>query len=133
VVLAVLWVLLAPRLIAAMTARGHRSPRDRVIGAWHRACHELSLAGAPPVGGATPLEYVSTAEQATGVNDQLLRELAAQVTRTVYSRGEPDDRVAQRCETLEHEVTARCKDIIPWSVRLRGMVDPRMMRRRLAP
>ncbi len=132
VVLAVLWVLLAPRVIAAMTARGHRSPRDRVIGAWHRACHELSLAGAPPVGGATPLEYVATAEQATGVNDQLLRELAAQVTRCVYSRGEPDDRVAERCETLEHEVTARCKDIIPWSVRLRGMVDPRMMRRRLA-
>jgi transglutaminase-like putative cysteine protease len=132
IVLAVLWVLLMPRLLAAMTRRGHRSPRERVISAWHRSCHELSLAGAPPVGGRTPLEYVAAAEQATGVNDQLLRELAQQVTRAVYSRGEPDDRVAERCETLEHEVTERCKEIVPWSVRLRGMIDPRMMRRRLA-
>jgi transglutaminase-like putative cysteine protease len=132
VLLVVLWVLLAPRAIAAMTVRRQRTPRDRVIVAWHRACQELALAGAPPVGGATPLEYVAAAEQATGVNDQLLRELAVQVTRAVYSRGEPDERVAERCETLEREVTERCKVIIPTSVRLRGMVDPRMMRRRLA-
>ena len=130
-VLLVLWVLLAPRVVAAMTRRGGRAPRDRVVAAWHRACHELSLAGAPPIAGETPLEYVTSAEQATGVNDQLLRELAVQVTRAVYSRGEPDERVAERCETLEHEVAARCKDIVPWSVRLRGMVDPRMMRQRL--
>jgi hypothetical protein len=132
VLLVVLWVLLAPRVIAAMTRRRQHTPRDRVIAAWHRVCQELALAGAPPVGGATPLEYVTAAEQATGVNDQLLRELAVQVTRAVYSRGEPDERVAQRCETLEREVTERCKGIIPTSVRLRGMVDPRMMRRRLA-
>lgn len=132
VVLLVLWVLLAPRILAASAGPRRRTPRDRIIGAWHRACHELSLAGAPPVGGATPLEYVRSAEQATGVSDTTLRELAAQVTRAVYSRGEPDDRVAVRCETLESEVVTRCRSITPWSVRLRGMVDPRMMRRRVA-
>ncbi len=131
VVLLVLWVLLLPRIFSAVTRPRHRSPRDRVIGAWHRACHELSLAGAPPVGGATPLEYVHAAKAATGVSDATLRELAAEVTNAVYSRGEPDDRAAARCETLESEVSIRCRSITPWAVRLRGMVDPRMMRQRL--
>lgn len=132
VVLFVLWVLLAPRAIAALTRRGQRNPRDRVVTAWHRACHSLALAGAPPVSGATPLEYADTAEVATGVDHRTLRELAVQVTRAVYAPTSVDDVVATRCETLEAEVDAMCRTRTPLIVRMRCMVDPRLMRRRLA-
>jgi transglutaminase-like putative cysteine protease len=132
VVLLALWVLLAPRAIAAFNRRGHRNPRDRVVIAWHRACHSLVLAGAPPVAGATPLEYADTAEVATGVDHRTLRELAVQVTRAVYAPVGVDDVVATRCETLEAEVDAMCRTRTPLIVRLRCMVDPRLMRRRLA-
>ena len=131
IVLLTLWILLAPRLIAAWNRGSRRTPRDRVVSAWHRACHSLSLAGAPPMGGETPLEYVYTAELATGVGDITLRELAVQVTRAVYSTSKMDDTIATRCETLESEVDARCRPLIPWKLRLRALVDPRMMRRRL--
>ena len=132
VVLGTLWVLLAPRAIAALTRRGHRNPRDRVVTAWHRACHSLVLAGAPPVAGATPLEYADAAEVATGVDHRTLRELAVQVTRAVYAPAGVDDVVASRCETLEAEVDAMCRTRTPLAVRMQCLVDPRLMRRRLA-
>jgi transglutaminase-like putative cysteine protease len=132
IVLGVIWVLLAPRVIAALARRGHRNPRDRVVTAWHRACHSLSMAGAPPMSGATPLEYADVAELATGVDHRTLRELAVQVTRAVYAPAGVDDVVATRCETLESEVDAMCRTRTPLSLRLRAMVDPRMMHRRIA-
>jgi transglutaminase-like putative cysteine protease len=130
--LLVLWVLLAPRFLAMLVRRGHRSPRDRVVVAWHRACHSLALAGAPGVSGSTPLEYADVAELATGVDHRTLRELAVQVTRAIYAPAGVDDVVATRCETLEAEVDAMCRTRTPLKLRLRAMIDPRMMRRRLA-
>jgi hypothetical protein len=103
-----------------------------VVTAWHRACHSLVLAGAPPVAGATPLEYADAAEVATGVDHRTLRELAVQVTRAVYAPAGVDDVVASRCETLEAEVDAMCRTRTPLMVRVQCLVDPRLMRRRLA-
>lgn len=132
VLAAVLWILLAPRVIAFLARGTHRTPRDRVITAWHRAVHSLSLAGAPAVSGATPLEYADQAESVTGVDHRTLRELAVQVTRAVYSPVGIDDVVATRCETLEAEVDAMCRTRTPLAVRARSLVDPRLMRRRVA-
>jgi hypothetical protein len=54
-----------------------------------------------------------------------------QVTRAVYSPATFGEALAVRCETLEAEVNARCRSITPWSLRLRGLVDPRLMRQRI--
>lgn len=127
----VLWMLITPRIVRALARRGHRSPRDRVIAAWQRAVGTMSLAGAPAVGGATPLEYVHSAEVATGVDHRTLRELAVQVTRAVYAPRDVDEHTASRCEMLSAEVDATCRDRVPTSVRVRALFDPRLMRRRL--
>ena len=132
VVLLVLWILLAPRVIAVLQRPRSRTPRDRVIGAWQRACHVMTVAGAPPVGGATPIEYARAAEAAVGVSHVTVRELAVQVTRAVYSPAQFDEQAAERCETLEDDIDAFCRTITPWRLRLRALVDPRMMRRRIA-
>jgi transglutaminase-like putative cysteine protease len=128
--LVVLWMLLAPRVVAALARRRAHSAPERVVAAWHRTCNALSLAGAPPVGGATPLEYAATAERAAGLPEQSVRELARQVTRVVYSPlgvGEAD---AAACESLEHDLDSMCRARTPLSLRLQALLDPRMMRRR---
>ncbi len=130
--LLLLWVLVAPRVVRSLSRRHHRSERDRVISAWQRTLGALSLAGAPPVGGSTPLQYADAAEGATGVDHRALRELAVHVTRAVYSPRDIDGRAAERCELLSGEIDAICRDRTPTSVRIRAMVDPRLMRRRFA-
>jgi len=131
-VLLVLWILLAPRVIAVLQRPRSRAPRERVIGAWQRACNVMNVAGAPPVGGETPIEYAHTVESVVGVSHVTVRELAVQVTRAVYSPAQFDEHIAERCETLEQDIDAFCRTITPWRLRLRGLVDPRMMRRRIA-
>ena len=126
------WIVFAPRIVRSLSQRHHHSHRDRVIGAWQRALGSLSLAGSPAVGGATPLEYAHLAEAATGVDHRTLRELAVQVTRAVYSLRDIDEEVARRCEMLSSEVESVCRERTPLSLRLRALVDPRLMRRRFA-
>ncbi len=130
VVLLVLWILLAPRLFAMFAHGGARTARDRVVTSWARACRMLSMAGAPPVGGATPMEYANQVDATTGVDTATVRELAVQVTRAVYSPVGVDDRIAERCETLEAEVDAMCRTRIPFALRIRSLIDPRMIRTR---
>jgi hypothetical protein len=132
IVLFVLWILLAPRLVSMFTDKGGRTTRDRVVGAWSRACYALSLAGAPPVGGSTPLEYADRAEVATGVDHVALHELAVHVTRAVYSSTGVNDHAAARSEALEAEVEEMCRTRTPIAMRARAMVDPRLIRRRIA-
>jgi hypothetical protein len=132
ILLVVLWVLMAPRVVGAWHARRARTARDRTVAAWYRVCHLLDMAGAPPVGGSTPLEYADIAVATTGVDQGILRELAVQVTRAVYAPGTVDDSVADQCERLEAEIDAMCKPQIPFGVRLQSLVDPRMILRRIA-
>jgi len=132
IVLIALWVLLAPRVFGAWHARRGRTARDRTVAAWYRACHVLSMAGAPDVGGSTPLEYADIAVASTGVDQGILRELAVQVTRAVYAPGTVDDSVADQCDRLVDEIDAMCKPRIPFGVRLQALVDPRMILRRIA-
>lgn len=126
------WVIVAPRIVRSKVHRHAHTPRERVISAWQRTIGVLSLAGAPDVGGATPLEYASVAEAATGIDHRTLREIAVHVTRAVYSTREIDESVAQRCELLTKELDAACQDRVPTAVRMKALVDPRLMRRRFA-
>jgi transglutaminase-like putative cysteine protease len=132
ILLVALWVLLAPRVLGALHARRGRTARDRTVAAWYRACHLLGMAGAPEVGGSTPLEYADIAVASTGVDQGILRELAVQVTRAVYAPGNVDDSVADQCDRLVAEIDAMCKPRIPLGVRLQALVDPRMIFRRIA-
>ncbi len=128
----VLWLLLAPRVVAAWSRRGQQTARERVISAWHRACYALSSAGAPPVGASTPLEYAATPSLEGWVDHHALNELAVQVTRAVYSPNDLDTSVAAHCEALEVEVDSMCRAVTPFAQRVRAAIDPRLMRRRLA-
>jgi len=126
-----LWIAAAPRALAWWAARRRHATHERVVLSWRKACNALTLAGAPPPSGATPLEYADMSEQATGIDHRTIRELAVQVTRAVYSPSSVTEGAASRCETLGAEIDTMCRPRTPWSVRLRGAFDPRMMWRRL--
>jgi transglutaminase-like putative cysteine protease len=130
IVLLSAWVVFAPRVVRARAAHHASNPPERVIGAWHRSLGSLLLAGAPTPAGATPLEYAAVAELATGIDHHVLREMATHVTRAVYSRGEITEATAVRCETLSREVGIICRDRTPTALRLRALIDPRLMRLR---
>ncbi len=122
------WMVFAPRVIRAQAMRHAPTRPERVISAWHRSLGALSLAGAPHPGGATPLEYATVAERSTGIDHHILREMATHVTRAVYSQGDISEHSAVRCEMLSEEVGSICRDRIPTALRLRALVDPRLMR-----
>ena len=124
------WIVFAPRVVRARGARHAHNPAERVISAWHRSLGALLLAGAPNPAGATPLEYATVAERSTGIDHHLLREMATHVTRAVYSRGAITEQAAVRCETLSREVAGVCRDRTPTSLRLKALIDPRLMRLR---
>ncbi|MBI4885167.1 MAG: transglutaminase domain-containing protein [Actinobacteria bacterium] len=124
------WIAFAPRVIRSRATRHAGSPPQRVIGAWHRTLGSLVMAGAPRPAGATPLEYATVAERSTGIDHHILREMATHVTRTVYSQGEITEQAASRCETLSREVIGICRDRTPLLLRLKALIDPRLMRLR---
>ena len=126
------WVVFAPRVVRALSQRRNHTPRDRVIGAWQQTLGALSFAGAPALGGETPLEYADLAERATGADHRALREMAVHVTRAVYAPRDIDEQTAARCELLAGEVAAVCRDRTPTQVRVKALFDPRLMRRRFA-
>jgi hypothetical protein len=129
---AVAWMVFAPRAVRARARQRASTPRERVIAVWQRTVSMLSLAGAPGPGGGTPLEHASAAAAATGIDYRTLREVALHVTRAVYSTREIDESTAQRCEVLGKEIDAACSERLPVAIRVRGLVDPRLMRRRFA-
>ncbi len=126
------WVVFAPRVIRALSRRNNHTPRDRVVGAWQHTLGAVSFAGAPALGGETPLEYADLAERATGADHRALRELAVHVTRAVYAPRDIDEQTATRCELLAGEVDAVCRERTPTQVRVKALFDPRLMRRRFA-
>jgi hypothetical protein len=126
------WIVAAPRLIARFGRRKIHNDTDRVVAAWHRSCNALMLAGAPPIGGETPLEYAVTAERSTGVDHRTIGELALRVTRAVYAEWPVTDSDAHRCERLSEEVSEMARDRLDWKLRMRLALDPRLMVRQLA-
>ncbi len=129
---AVLWILIAPRAVRALAHRHDDTATARVVSAWQRTLGALSLAGAPAIGGATPLEYADIAEQATGADHRALRDIAAAVTQAVYSPSSVDADDADRCDQLAQQLDGICRDRIPVRTRLQMLFDVRLMRRRFA-
>lgn len=129
---ALAWMLLAPYVVRRLAHRHDGTEAARVISAWQRTLGALSLAGAPAVGGATPLEYATVAERATGADQRALRELATYVTRAVYSPRDIDNATADRGDVLAKEIDGICRERIPARTRLRMLFDVRLMRRRFA-
>ncbi len=130
IVLVVAWVVAAPRVVRALVHRHDNTPADRVASAWKHSLGVLALAGAPSVRGQTPIEYATTAHDATGVDLRALGELARHVTAVVYAPAAADEAAAARCELLAGEIDHQCRDRIPTRTRAQALFDPRLMRRR---
>jgi hypothetical protein len=122
------WALFMPRVARSWRRGTAREPQDRVVAAWRRSVGVMRLAGAPVVGGATPMEYARTAQASTGVDVHLLGELAHAVTRAIYSPIGVDETAAARSEQLEHQIGEICHTRIPLTTRILSRLDPRVAR-----
>jgi len=129
---ALLWMLLAPVVVRRLAHRHDNTDAARVISAWQRTLGALSLAGAPAVRGATPMEYAAVAERATGADQRAVSELASHVTRAVYAPTAIDRLTVERCDVLAKEIDGICRSRIPSRTRLQMLFDVRLMRRRFA-
>mgnify|MGYP001225348712 CR=1 FL=1 len=138
---AILWVLLAiaivgswaammPALVRRFTRRGG-SPTEQVIDAWHGTVGSLQLAGAPPPGGATPIEYARQLEREMAVDHRSLIELARFVTRAIYAPDGVGEPAALRAAVLRTHLDTAARDLMPWYARLWSRIDPRLVRQRL--
>ena len=122
VVLALLaWFFAMPRVIKRWSRHRAKSAADRVTSAWAATVRTLTMAGAPRMDGATPLEYARSVD--FGKAEAI--EIARLVTRAVYSPRGVDDSAADRSELLREEVDAACRPRMSWMTRLLDHLDPR--------
>jgi transglutaminase-like putative cysteine protease len=122
VVLALLaWFFAMPRVIKRWSRHRAKSAADRVTSAWAATVRTLTMAGAPRMAGATPLEYARSVD--FGRAEAI--EIARLVTRAVYSPRGVDDSAADRSELLREEVDAACRPRMSWMTRLLDHLDPR--------
>ena len=132
------WVLLGMLVLAAWAAfmptfvrrflRTGSTPAEQVISAWHGSVASLELAGAPAVGGDTPLEYARHVEAILGVDARTLDELARFVTRAVYSPQSVGEPTALRAAILHHQLAEASSERMAWYSRLSRRFDPRVVK-----
>lgn len=115
------WFVGMPRVLNRWSRRRERDPADRVTSAWAATVRSLALAGAPRVGGATPLEYAKSVD----VGKAETVEIARLVTRAVYSPRGVDTSAADRSELLRSEVDAACRTRMSLITRVLDHLDPR--------
>ena len=109
------WIIVAIVLAIAGVGRRHatrastlvaapdRDPAERVTSAWAATVRSLTMAGAPRVAGATPIEYAKSVD----VGKAETVEIARLVTRAVYSPRGVDAGAADRSELLAARSTRR--------------------------
>jgi hypothetical protein len=124
------WAYLMPGVVRRFTRVGS-SPSEQVIAAWHGSVGTLQLAGAPPQGAATPLEYARVVERETGIDGRSLTELARFVTRAVYAPDGVREPAALRAAVLRTHLDETATELMPWPMRLWSRIDPRLARQRL--
>jgi len=107
------------------------SPSEQVIAAWHGSVGTLQLAGAPPQGAATPLEYARVVEREIGIDGRSLTELARFVTRAVYAPDGVREPAALRAAVLRTHLDETATELMVWPMRLWSRIDPRLARQRL--
>lgn len=117
----VAWVVAMPRVLNRWSRHRARDPIDRVTSAWAATVRSLTMAGAPRVAGATPMEYARSVD--VGRSETV--EIARLVTRAVYSPRGVDDSAATRSELLRGEVDAACRARMSLATRLLDHLDPR--------
>jgi len=128
ILLIVAWVVAMPRVLNRWFRRHKRDPADRVASAWAATVRSLTMAGAPRVAGATPLEYARTVD----VGRAETVEIARLVTRAVYSPRGVDAGAADRSELLSHEVDSACRAKMSLVTRVLDHLDPRSAWGRIA-
>src|SRR6185295_15804779 len=117
----VAWVIAMPRVLNRWFKRRDRDPAERVTSAWAATVRSLTMAGAPRVAGATPMEYA----RGVDVGRAETVEIARLVTRAVYSPRGVDASAAERSELLRTEVDAACRARMSLVTRLLDHLDPR--------
>jgi hypothetical protein len=115
------WVVAMPRVLNRWSRHRAKDPIDRVTSAWAATVRSLTMAGAPRMAGATPLEYA----RAVDVGRAETVEIARLVTRAVYSPRGVDAGAAERSELLRSEVDAACRARMSIVTRLLDHLDPR--------
>lgn len=126
----VAWVVLMPGLVRRMTPRA-TDWAGQVVDAWHGAVGALVIAGAPPPGGATPLEYARLVERELGIDGRPVAELGRFVTRAVYSPNGVAEPTAMRAAVLRTQIVEASDERLRWTQRLWSRIDPRLIRQRL--
>lgn len=129
-VLAALWAAAMPALVRRVV-RSATTPSEQVIDAWHGTLGALQLAGAPPPGGATPVEYARRVERDLAVDHRSLLELARFVTRAIYAPDGVGEPAALRAAVLRTHLDRAARELMPWYRRVWARVDPRLVRQRL--
>ena len=124
------WVALMPGLVRRLTPRA-TDWSTQVIDAWHGAVGALMIAGAPPPGGATPLEYARVVERELGIDGRPLAELGRFVSRAVYSPAGVAEPTAMRAAVLRTQIVEASDERLGWGLRLWCRIDPRLIRQRL--
>lgn len=127
VVLLLGWVTLMPKVVTRWSRRRLKTPGDRVASAWAATVRSLTLAGAPRLAGATPLEYARSVDY--GRAEAI--EIARLVTRSVYSPRGVDNAAADRSEILRDEVDAVCRTRVGIVNRIWDHFDPRAVAGRI--
>jgi len=125
-----LWAAAMPWLVRRVTRTGN-TPSEKVISAWHGTVGALQLAGAPPPGGATPVEYARRVERELAVDHRSMVELARFVTRAIYSPAGVGEPAALRAAVLRTHLDQTARELMPWYRRAWGRIDPRLVRQRL--
>ncbi|MEY2582258.1 MAG: hypothetical protein QOE09_2107 [Ilumatobacteraceae bacterium] len=124
----VAWIVAMPRVLNRWSRHRSKDPIERVTSAWAATVRSLTMAGAPRVNGATPLEYARTVD----VGRAETVEIARLVTRAVYSPRGVDAGAADRSELLRSEVDAACRARMSIITRLLDHLDPRSAWGRIA-
>ena len=117
----VAWVVAMPRVLNGWARHKARAPAERVTSAWAATVRSLTMAGAPRVAGATPLEYARSVD----IGKAETVEIARLVTRAVYSPRGVDATAADRSELLRGEVDAACRARMSVATRILDHLDPR--------
>jgi transglutaminase-like putative cysteine protease len=115
------WVVVMPRVLKRWSRHKARAPAERVTSAWAATVRSLTMAGAPRVAGATPMEYARSVD----VGRAETVEIARLVTRAVYSPRGVDASAAERSELLRTEVDAACRARMSLTTRILDHLDPR--------
>jgi Transglutaminase-like superfamily/Domain of unknown function (DUF4129) len=127
-VLALIWILLVPRLTRGRWGRRRKAARseaDQVLVSWHETEAALARSGVAPRPSETPAEFAVRAARTTRIEDGGLERLAAHVTEAAYSGGTVAPEVVADANGIRDQVTRTLHDRADFRTKLTWRSDPR--------